>query len=70
MFSPTTIASSTTMPSTMINANSVIMLTDTPSVGISISAPMNEIGMPIVTQKATRSSRNRPRQIMTSARPM
>ncbi|GIT05259.1 MAG: hypothetical protein CM1200mP29_06700 [Verrucomicrobiota bacterium] len=58
MFSPMRMASSTTMPSTTINANSEIMLIDTSSEGISQNVPRNEIGMPRLTQKASRKRKN------------
>ena len=58
MFSPVTIASSTTMPSTMMKPNRLIMLIVTPVNGISISAPRKLAGMPINTQSATAGLRN------------
>ena len=57
ILSPTTIASSTTIPRTRMNENSEIMLTDTPSIGIIAIAPRNDIGMPIDTQIASRNRR-------------
>ncbi len=68
-FSPTTMASSTTMPSVMIRAKSVIMLIDRSSPGISRKAPMKEMGMPRDTQNDSRGSRNRARMMMTSTPP-
>ena len=58
MFSPTMMASSTTIPSTRMNANSEMTFTETSSPGIRAIAPRNEIGIPRLTQKARRSSRN------------
>ena len=49
-------ASSTTIPSTTMNANSEIMLIDTSSVGIIQNVPRNEIGMPRLTQNASRKT--------------
>ena len=57
MLSPTMIASSTTIPSTRMKANSESMFIDMPSSGSTHSAPMKEIGIPIVTQKARRKRR-------------
>ena len=56
MFSPTTTASSTTMPSTMINANREIMLILTPKGAKRSKAPRKEIGTPMATQVARRKS--------------
>ena len=56
-FSPTTIASSTTIPSVMMNANSVIMFTVAPSPGISRKAPKNATGSPAAVQTASRLDR-------------
>ena len=69
MFSPTTTASSTTIPMTMINANSDTMLMFTPRYGSSRKAPMNEIGTPIATQNASRRSSISTRNRNTSANP-
>ena len=69
MLSPTMTASSTTMPSTRMNAKSDTALSETSSVGISAIAPRNEIGMPRLTQKATRSSRKSASTTRTSANP-
>ena len=57
--SPTTIASSTMMPSIMIIANS----------DISPSVAMTAVGMPTATQKATRALRNRNRETTTRTSP-
>ena len=56
-------------PSVTMNANSEIMLIDTSVAGRNSIAPRNEIGMPRVTQNASRISRNSPRQSSTSIRP-
>ena len=70
MFSPTTIASSTTIPSTTMKAKSEIMFTDAPKKGIRKSAPRNEVGIPQATQNATRTSRKRLRQSTTRISPI
>ena len=69
MFSPTTIASSTTIPSTRMKANSDITLIVTSTYGSRASAPMNETAMPTDTQRASRSFRNRASTRNTSRRP-
>ncbi len=69
MFSPATMASSTTMPSAMMNANNEIMLIDTPMPGSSRKAPRKAVGMPAVTQNASLSSRNRLSATSTSNSP-
>ena len=69
MFS-TMIASSTTIPSTRVKANSEMTLADTSSDGIIAMAPRNEIGMPRLTQKASRSSRNSVSTMKTSTNPL
>ena len=56
--SPTTIASSTTMPSTSKNANSEIRLMLTSRAGITIAAPRNATGIPIATHSASRNCKN------------
>ncbi len=68
-FSPTTMASSTTMPNTIIKANREIMFMDTSNLGKSISPAMKEMGIPRVTQKASRTLRNSPRRMLTRTRP-
>ena len=68
-FSPTTMASSTTMPRARMKAKRVIMLMVTPSDGTTSMAPRNEIGMPIMTQKASRALSRVPRTRSTSTRP-
>jgi len=69
-FSPTTIASSTTMPSTTMKANIEIMFSEAPQAGMIQNPPMKEIGMPMATQKARRGCRKRARQMKTSTRPI
>ena len=67
--SPTTIASSTTMPSVTMNANVVTMLIEISAGPRISSAPRNEIGMPSATQNASRKSMNTARITTTSTRP-
>ena len=62
-------ASSTTIPRTMMKANREIMLMDTPKVGKSIRPAIKEMGIPSVTQKARRAFRNIPRSKLTRIRP-
>ena len=69
MFSPTMMASSTTMPSTRTKPNSDSTLIETSTPGISARAPRNEIGIPRLTQNARRSSRNSASTRNTSANP-
>ena len=69
MFSPTMIASSTTMPKATIKANSDSMLIEASKGSISTKAPKKLMGMPIITQKAKRKSRKKLRQMKTSTRP-
>ena len=63
------IASSTTIPSTTMNANSEIRLTETSFQGMKITAPRNEIGMPSDTQPARRSLKKSDSTSSTSAKP-
>ena len=70
MFSPIRMASSTTIPSTTMKANSEIMLIDTSSDGISQNVPRNEIGMPRLTQKAKRKRRNNASTMNTRQNPV
>ena len=70
IFSPAIMASSTTIPSAIIKANIEIILMDTSAAGINSKAPKNAVGIPIVTQKARRYSRNRLSNTRTSTRPM
>jgi len=69
MFSPTTIASSTTSPSAIMKAKSEIMFSEMSNLGISQKAPKNDISIPIVVQNASRILRNSVRHIKTSVRP-
>ena len=69
MFSPTTTASSTTMPRARMKAKRESMLIDTSKGSMSRKLPRKEMGMPIITQKARRMSRNRLRQTKTRASP-
>ena len=68
--SPTTMASSTTIPSVMISANSEIMLNVSPKAYITEIAVSIETGMPTATQKAVRALRNRNSSITTSPSPI
>ena len=68
--SPTTMASSTTMPSVTMNAKRLIMLIDTSAVGRKSIEPAKLIGMPKVTQKASRGARKSPSTKSTSTRPI
>ncbi len=68
--SPTTIASSTTIPSVMISAKSEIMLIVSPPSHISAIADRSATGMPAATQNAVRAFRNRNRSATTSASPI
>ena len=67
--SPTTIASSTTMPNVMISAKSEIMLIVMPDIYISEIAASIETGMPIATQTAVRAFKNKNRSSSTRAKP-
>ena len=69
-FSPTIIASSTTIPSARMNANRESMLIEASRPGISSSAPRNDIGMPSITHMASLICRNSPRMINIRTRPM
>ena len=53
-----------------MNANSEIMLIDTSSAGISQNVPRNEIGMPRLTQNASRKRRNNASTINTRQNPV
>ena len=70
MFSPMMMASSTTMPSTMMKANVETTLAVTSRLGISMIMPRKEMGIPRLTQNARRSSRNSASITNTSAKPM
>ena len=67
--SPTTIASSTKIPSTTIKANRDTRLIDAPTNPIVAKAPMNEIGRPIATQMARDGRRKSERTRNTSNNP-
>ena len=67
--SPTTIASSTKIPSTTINANKETRLIDAPTNPMVAKAPMNEIGRPIATQMARDGRRKSERTRNTSNNP-
>jgi hypothetical protein len=67
--SPTTMASSTTIPSVMINAKIEIMFSVRPAAYITAIAASIDTGMPIATQSAVRAFRNRNKSARTSARP-
>ena len=69
MFSPTTMASSTTIPNTRMKAKMDKTLMETSNVGINQIAPRNEIGIPRLVQNANRRSRNRASEIKTSTKP-
>ena len=71
MLSPMMIASSTTMPSTTMNANKLMVLMETPTaaLGSSMKAPMKATGRPTATQMAMRRRRNRPKMMNTRAAP-
>ena len=69
MFSPTTIASSTTIPRTKMKVNKDIILIDTSNKGSNQNPPMKDIGMPSETQAANFGFKNKARTIRTSPRP-
>ena len=69
MFSATTIASSTSRPSTMINPNIVSRLSVIPAKCIAASVPRMEITRPTATQNATRKFSSRTSVISTSTPP-
>jgi len=52
-----------------MNAKSEIMLIDTPSIGMKSRVPRKLMGIPIVTQNASRSSRKMPSTMSTRIRP-
>ena len=68
-FSPTTMASSTTMPRVTMKPNMLIMFKVTPSPGISRKAPKNATGSPAAVQTATRVESVKKRTRKMSARP-
>ena len=69
MFSPTTTASSTTMPRTMISPKREIMLMFTPNGAKNKNAPRKEMGTPMATQVARRKSNIITRNKNTKAKP-
>ena len=69
-FSPTTIASSTMMPTAMISANMLIMLMVPPNWWKTNRVANIATGMPAATQKAICRDRNRNRMQITSAIPI
>ncbi len=68
--SPTTMASSTIIPSVMISAKSEIMLIVSPATYISATVASRATGMPAATQKAVRALRNRKSSARTSPSPV
>mmetsp|Transcript_13731 Transcript_13731/g.22030 ORF Transcript_13731/g.22030 Transcript_13731/m.22030 type:complete len:250 (+) Transcript_13731:2666-3415(+) len=68
--SPTTIASSTTMPSVMMRPKREIILIVNPAAYISATAANIAVGIPAATQKAVRALRNRNNSTTTNASPM
>ena len=68
--SPTTMASSTTIPKVMIKANNEIMLMVMPAAYMIASAASIAVGIPAATQKAVRAFKNRNSKISTSPRPL
>ncbi len=68
--SPTTMASSTTMPRVMIRPKRLIMLSVSPAAYISAMAANIAAGMPAATQKAMRAFRNRNSRHNTSPSPI
>ena len=67
--SPTTIASSVTIPSTRMKANSEIMLIEMSPCGSAIRAPAKAIGIPSATWKASAGRRNSARAMYTRMKP-
>ena len=70
MLSPTTTASSTTMPISRKNANRVPMFSVRSETSKNNNAPMKEIGIPTAIHVATRRSNTRTRQTKTRIMPM
>ena len=68
-FSPTTMASSTTMPSTTMKANIVIMFMVTPAELAISRPPRKATGMPSAVTSATRRLRKSTREISTRRPP-
>ena len=69
IFSPITIASSTTNPSTMIKPNSEIIVMVTPSAPNSRMPPIKAVAMPTLTQTASFRSSIKTRNRKTRAKP-
>ena len=69
MRSPTTIASSTTIPSTKINAITVIVEMVISNIGRKASVPSRATGIPTATHIAILNFKNRVRMIKTKTRP-
>ena len=69
-FSPTIMASSTTMPSTNIKANNEIIFKEPPKLGNNINAPIKEMGIPRVTQNESCARKNKSRITNTKAKPL
>ena len=69
IFSPTTIASSTTIPKTRINVNNDNILMDRSKGPNNQKPPMNEIGIPRETQKASLGFKNNAKTMITSMSP-
>ena len=69
IFSPTIIASSTTIPNTKINVNRESILIERFNGANSQNPPMKEIGIPKETQNANFGFKNKANTIMTSMRP-
>ena len=67
--SPTTMASSTTMPSVRISPKRETMLIETPSAHIPPAAASSAVGIPAATHSAVRALRNRNSTATTSASP-
>ena len=69
IFSPTTIASSTTIPSTKMKVNNDNILIERSRGPNNQKPPMKEIGIPRETQNANLGFKNNARTIITSIRP-
>jgi hypothetical protein len=70
MFSPTTIASSTKIPTTKIIPNNEITFSVIPAKFAMINMPAKENGIPIETQKESRRLRKKPSVITTRSKPI
>lgn len=68
--SPTTIASSTTIPNVMINPNRLIMLMVKPPIHMNAIAASKATGIPAATQKAVRALRNKNSKATTRPKPV